>query len=56
MSEKNYIKHGKVFSLEKLGSNEKIANFMLDPLFSQKTKCALTPKLVSHSPKAKWHK
>jgi hypothetical protein len=29
-------------------------NLMLDPLSSQKTKCSLTPKLLSHSPKEKW--
>ena len=35
---------------------EKLANLKLDPLSSQKTKCALTPKLLSHSPNDKWHK
>ena len=45
-----------VFKLCKVFSLEKLANLMLDLLFSQKTKCALTPKILSHSPKAKWCK
>ena len=50
------FKLGKIFSLEKLGWNGKLANLMLDLLFSQRTKYALTPKLLSHSPNDKWKK
>ena len=46
----------KISHFQKFGWNEKLSILMLDPLFSRKTKCALTPKLLSHSPKDKWCK
>ena len=57
VSEKFKFSNLEKFShLKNLDGMAKLANLKLGPLSSQKTKCALTPKLLSHSPKTKWCK
>ena len=50
------VKIRNVFSLEKLGWNGKTCKLDARSSYLTKTKCALTPKLLSHSPKDKWCK
>ena len=54
VSEKFKFSNLEKFShLKNLDGMAKLANLKLDPFSSQKTKCSLTPKLLSHSPNAK---
>ena len=54
ISEKLSFETWNIFSLENFGFRMKtFQKKMSDPLFLTKMSCALTPKLLSHSPKEK---
>jgi hypothetical protein len=57
VNEKFDFSHLEKFShMKNLDGIAKLTNSKLNPLSSQKLKYSLTPRLHSHSPKAKWCK
>ena len=57
VSEKLSFRTWNSFLTWKFGLETKnLSNLMLDPLFLTQMSSALTPKLLSHSPKEKWRK